>query len=221
MRPWLMDLWYNVVYVVTHLVCTLGFSLKFEGGEQVPRTGPVLLLANHQSLLDPVLVGLAARRHLHYLARKTLFASPLLGGLIRSLNAVPIAHESVGKEGLKTILQLLQQGHAVVVFPEGTRSEDGTMIPFKPGIALLVARAKPVIVPVGIAGAFAAWPYWRPLPALAPLFLPAGTTTLAVSVGQPLESNDLVSLSREELLQRLFAAVQAQAQRAEKIRRKF
>src|SRR5262245_4079519 len=111
MREWWSYLWYEFTYLITHLFCTLGFSLRTEGRINVPASGPVLLVANHQSGLDPVLVGLSTRRHLSYLARKSLFRNPVAGWLIRSLNAVPIDQEGVGKEGLKVILGQLRAGH--------------------------------------------------------------------------------------------------------------
>jgi 1-acyl-sn-glycerol-3-phosphate acyltransferase len=221
MSAWASHVWYDTTFLVTHLVTTLGMSLRTEGGDHVPAAGPVLVLANHGSILDPVLVGLASRRHLHYLARKTLFKNPIFGSLIRSLNAVPIDHEGVGKEGLKKVLELLGQDRAVVVFPEGTRTDDGTMGPFRPGVALLVARARPPIVPVGIAGAFDAWPYWKPLPKLSPLFLPPQRWSIAVSVGKPLDGNHYADLPRTQLLEELFSQVRDQKVRAEKLRRKL
>src|SRR5215468_8422770 len=90
--------WYEATYWLSALVMTTGFSLRTVGRRNVPRRGPALLLANHQSFLDPVLAGLAARRHLCFLARKTLFRNRAFGGIIRSLHAVPIDQEGVGKE---------------------------------------------------------------------------------------------------------------------------
>src|SRR5262249_19349437 len=158
-----------------------------EGAHHVARHGPVLLIANHQSFLDPLLVGLAARRHLHFLARKTLFRNPFFGGFIRSLNAVPVDQEGTGIEGLRIVLRLLKAGHAVIVLPEGGRTYDGAIQALQPGIQLLMKRSLAPVVPVGIAGAYDALSRWRTWPVWAPLFLPAGKGTLAVSVGKPLE----------------------------------
>lgn len=222
MREWSSYLWYEAIYLISHMACSLGFSLRTEGRDQVPPTGPVLLIANHASFLDPVLIGLATRRHLSFLARKTLFRNPVFGNLIQSLNAVPIDHEGVGKEGLKTTLAHLQKGNAVVVFPEGTRTEDGSMAPFKPGVHLLISRANAAIVPVGIAGVYDAWPVWRPYPIPSPLFLPARgeSGTIAVSVGAPVRSEDYANQPRERVLGDLFDRVQTLKKRAEKLRRK-
>jgi 1-acyl-sn-glycerol-3-phosphate acyltransferase len=217
---WLSHLWYEMVHFSGVGLFTLGFSMRVEGSRNMPPRGPVLVIANHQSFLDPWLAGMAVRRHLVYLARKTLFRHPLFAGLIRSLNAVPIDQEGVGKEGIKIILSHLRKEKAVLVFPEGNRTEHGGMQPFYPGIHLLIRKAESAIVPVGIAGAFDAYPRWRPVPIPAPLFLPPGKGTLAVSVGKPLDSRRFAEMPREQALAELYAELEKVQQRAEKLRRK-
>ena len=218
--PW-FHLWHQFLYLPYHLGFTLGFSLRMQGTRNLPRTGPVLLIANHQSFLDPLLVGLVARRPLVYLARKTLFRNRYFGAMIRSLNAIPIDQEGIGKEGIRTVVDQLQRGRAVVVFPEGARTEDGAMHPLKAGIHLLIKRAQAAIVPIGIAGAYDAWPIWRSYPIPAPLFLPAGPGTISVSLGKPIDSRRFAEMPREEALQELFDKIQAEQRRAEKLRRRW
>lgn len=220
MHDWLSHYWYETVYCTCAVGMTVGFSLRIEGSRHVPRTGPVLVIANHQSFLDPALVGLAAGRHLQFLARKTLFRIPAFAALIRSLNAVPVDQEGLGIEGLRTVMRQLELGKAVLVFPEGERTPDGALHPLQPGIHLLLKRTPAPIVPMGLAGAFAAWPRWRPLPVPAPLFLPAGAGTLAVSVGRPIDPGPLMKQPRAQVLEQLLAALQGQAARAHQIRRK-
>ncbi len=103
-------------------------------------------------------MGVAAPRHICFLARKSLFRHRLFGGLIHSLNAVPVEQHGIAKEGLKTILEQLSKGQAVLVFPEGERTYTGEVQPLKPGILLLIKRIAAPIVPIGIAGAFEALP---------------------------------------------------------------
>jgi 1-acyl-sn-glycerol-3-phosphate acyltransferase len=220
MQDWLSYLLYELTYWVSMTLMTLGFSLRSEGRQRVPHAGPALLIANHQSFLDPILIGLCSRRHLCYLARKTLFRIPLFAWLIRHLGAVPIDQEGIGKEGIRIILAQLRAGRAVVVFPEGTRTPDGAIHPLRPGIHLLIKRTQAPIVPVGIAGAFEAMPFWKSVPKLAPLFLPAGRAALAVSVGKPLDASRFAAMPREHALAELFAELQKVAQRAERLRRK-
>jgi len=216
----LASLWYDSVFLATMTGFTLGFSLRTEGMGHVPAAGPALLVANHQSFFDPALVGLAARRHLRFLARKTLFGHRFFARLIRSLNAVPIDHEGLGLAGLRVIVRQLQAGEAVLVFPEGHRTPDGQLQPLRPGVQLLIQRARAPVIPVGIAGAFEAWPRWRRYPVPAPLFLPAGARALAVSIGRPLAADRLLGLPRDGLLGALAAALERAMARAERLRRK-
>jgi 1-acyl-sn-glycerol-3-phosphate acyltransferase len=212
--------WYDAWFAVLGTVFTTGFSLRTEGSNNVPARGPVLLLSNHQSFIDPILVGLAARRHLRYLARKTLFRKNAFTWFIESLNALPVNQEGFARDGLQAIIDLLKRGQAVTVFPEGERTLTGKMNPFRPGVHLVLRRAECQIVPVGIAGAYEAWPRWRPYPIPAPLFLPPWNGTLAVSLGKPIPSSLYDGLSREEVLADLEKRIHAVQERAEVLRRR-
>ncbi len=220
MPPAVSSLWYEFAYWISAVGFTFGFSLRGEGGRHVPSSGPALLIANHQSFLDPMLVGLTARRHLCFLARKTLYRNRAFGWLLRSLQAVPIDQHGFAREGLKTILDQLQAGRAVLVFPEGERTWDGVLHGFRPGIHLLMKRIPMPIIPVGIAGAYDAWPRWRNLPHPAPFFLPAEKGNVAVAIGRPLDGRHFAAMPREQALEGLFQEVQKMVARAEHLRRK-
>jgi 1-acyl-sn-glycerol-3-phosphate acyltransferase len=199
---------------------SLGFSFRYEGNRNVPRSGPILAVANHQSFLDPPAIGVAFERRLIYLARKSLFKNRFFAGWIRGLNAVPIDQKGIGKEGLQTILGQLRLGKAVLVFPEGSRTRDGTMQELRPGVHLLIKRSPAPIVPVGIAGAYDAWPAWRKVPLPSPLFLPPTPRTIAVSIGRPLDPRRFAQMPRDRAMAAL-AEEMAQIQvRAERLRRK-
>jgi 1-acyl-sn-glycerol-3-phosphate acyltransferase len=219
MSKWLSALWYEFCRCQVYTGLTMGFSLRWEGGRNIPRRGPVLLVANHESFLDPIAVGLTTQRQIHYLARKTLFVGTF-GKFLRSVNCVPVDQEGVAKEGLKTILDLLGEGRAVLVFPEGERTPNGEMLPLKAGIQLLIKRAPAPVVPIGIAGAHDAYPRDRTLPRFLPFFMPAWRRGLAVSVGKPLDPKALGALPRQKMLDELQAAIQAMKDRAQRIRRK-
>jgi 1-acyl-sn-glycerol-3-phosphate acyltransferase len=108
----------------------------------------------------------------------------------------------------------------VVVFPEGTRTEDGKLSPLKPGVQLLIKRTQATIVPVGIAGAFQALPWWKKVPKLSPLFLPATGSGIAVVAGPPLDARRYAELPREQLVAELTVELQKVLDRAEHLRRK-
>jgi 1-acyl-sn-glycerol-3-phosphate acyltransferase len=130
------------------------FRWKVYYPERVPVTGPVILACNHASFLDPPLVGAGLNRPINYLARETLFRFPGFGWLLRHLNVVPVDRDGGGGAGLKAILDRLLAGEAIILFPEGTRTQDGRLQPARSGIGLTVIKA--LVVPVRVFGTFEA-----------------------------------------------------------------
>jgi 1-acyl-sn-glycerol-3-phosphate acyltransferase len=211
--------WYDMVFWSTFTFYTLGFSLRRSGWGNMPRKGPVLVLANHASMFDPNLVGLASRRYLSYLARKNLFDQPVLGSFIRSVGAVPI-DRGMGKEGIQAVLDALGRGCAVLVFPEGERTHTGEVQPLKPGVSLLIKRVNCPIVPVGVAGTFEAWSRFRKWPKFSPLFLPPEDSTIALSVGKPIDPVRYKGASRDEMMEDLRREIVVQFEAAKRLKRK-
>lgn len=208
---------YEFAYWVTAAALTFGFRLRVWGVRNVPMRGPVLFLANHQSFLDPPAIGVAVNRHISYLARKTLFKQPAFGALLRALNSVPIDQEGVGKEGIRGILERLEAGEAVLVFPEGERCWDGDMNQLKPGISLLLKRVQVPIVPIGIAGAFDTWPRTVKLPKFSPLVGRGSGCPLTISIGPPRDPKSYAHLGRDELLTTLHRDIEMEWRRAQAI----
>ncbi len=220
MESWSSYLWYEFNYWTVWIGYTFAFSFRSEGSRHVPRKGPVLFIANHESYLDPLAIGLAVRRHIHYLARKTLFHPPSFGKFLRSVGCVPVDQEGVAKDGIKTCIDLLKANMALLVFPEGERTETGEMLPFKPGITLLMKRMPVPIVPVGVAGAYEAFPRSARAPRLSPICWPANGAAVAACAGKPIPPEYFAKMSREQILEELFNAVARQVKAAEKILRK-
>lgn len=140
------------------------FRLEVRGREHVPAAGPVLLVSNHVSVLDPPIVGGAAPRELYFLAKEELFRVPLLGSLIHALNARPVKRDGADGRALKTTLRLLREGGAVLVFPEGTRGVEGRLAEGKPGVGMLAVMSGAPVVPVYVSGTGRALPPGRALP---------------------------------------------------------
>ena len=145
-------------------VCAIMFRPRVFGRENVPREGGVLLASNHQSFLDPVLVGIRLPRHTHFMARETLFRSWLAGWVLPRVNAFPIRRGEADKSAIREAIRRVSAGAALVVFPEGTRTRDGSLGRIRPGIFVIAERAGVPIVPVVIDGAFRAWPRHAKLP---------------------------------------------------------
>lgn len=154
---------YRFVLCFSWLVGKIFYRLKVYGFEHFYPRGAILA-ANHTSFLDPPIVSTSWPEVVHFLARKTLFRNKWFGGLIRNVNTHPVSGDSGDVQVMKLVISLLEQGQKVILFPEGTRSEDGELQPIKPGIGLLVARSKSAIIPVYIDGAYKIWGRNRTLP---------------------------------------------------------
>jgi cytidylate kinase len=186
--------WYWLARLGCRMFCVILFRYRSYGWQNVPAEGPVILASNHQSYLDPVFCGVALRRHLVYVARDTLFRYRLFAFLIHSLNAIPIGRDKADIAAMRVIIARLREGAAVCLYPEGTRTRDGRVIPVKPGFGLLCRRAKAVVVPVLIDGGFDVWPRHRRL------FEPGVVT---VVFGRPLSPAQIETMSNEALADHL------------------
>jgi 1-acyl-sn-glycerol-3-phosphate acyltransferase len=133
-------------------------GLEVRGAEHVPDSGAVLLVSNHQSVLDPAIIGTATSRTLHFMAKAELFRIPGFGRLIRRLNAHPVRREGSDPKALKTAVRLLEESAALLAFPEGTRSRDGSLGEGKPGIGMLAVLTGVPVVPTYVTGTLHALP---------------------------------------------------------------
>lgn len=160
MRPW-----YRLAQATSRLLYECLFNFRIHGAENVPPSGGVVLACNHVSFLDPHAIGAGCPREACFLARKTLFKNTLQSALLHSWNVVPV--DLSGKPditGLKALMDRLRRGYAVTLFPEGTRTYDGSFQEAKPGVGLLVAKAGVPVVPVRLFGAYEVWPRNQKLP---------------------------------------------------------
>jgi cytidylate kinase len=155
-------IWFRIARWFCKVFCMTFFKLHPAGRENVPDHGPLVLICNHQSFLDPVLCGIFVKRPLYFLARDTLFRG-LFGRLIASVNTISVKRGTADLAAMKTIINKLKQGNGVCLFPEATRTSDGKITAFKPGFGLLCRRGNAAVVPVVIDGAFESWPRHKKL----------------------------------------------------------
>jgi 1-acyl-sn-glycerol-3-phosphate acyltransferase len=217
---WLADLWYDCCYYIVLTTLQVGWSLRITGRRNVPLRGPVLIVGNHESFFDPPAIGVSTSRRLYYLARKSLYRNRVFGALLRSIHSVAVDQEGVAKEGLKAILELLKAGEGVVVFPEGERTWTGELARLKPGILLILKRLAVPVVPVGIAGAFEAFPRTQKWPVLSPLFWPRNGHDIAIAIGKPIPPDYYADMPREKILEDLYSRIYQMRERARQLRRK-
>jgi 1-acyl-sn-glycerol-3-phosphate acyltransferase len=192
-------LFYEFVLRSVRLAFKVLFRIKGFDSLNVPASGPVLLASNHESFLDPPTIAvLLYHRHLEFLARASLFKS-FFGRVIQALNAIPLKDDSGDAGAIKEVLRRLELGRAVLVFPEGSRTRDGQMQPFKRGVALMVKKAKCPVVPVAIAGAFERWPINGKCRFTGP--------SIRVRYGKPIPYDELMKDGADAALERVRAEV--------------
>lgn len=148
---------YFVGWSLFRLMYATYFRWSVYNPERVPKKGPVILASNHASFLDPPLVGCGINRDINFLARESLFRFPGIGALLRSWNSVPVDRDGGGAKGLKTILDRLHQGGAIILFPEGTRTLDGKLQAARSGIGLTVIKSEAPVVPARVFGTYEAY----------------------------------------------------------------
>lgn len=151
-----MNLTYRISWLLSRLLHYTYFHGRHYHADRVPRTGPVILAANHASVLDPPVIGGGFNRVVNYLARRTLLDIPVFGAILRQLSVVPVDRDGSGGAGLKAILNRLIEGGIILLFPEGTRTPDGNLQPARSGIGLTVIKSAAPVVPVRVNGTFAA-----------------------------------------------------------------
>lgn len=176
------------------------FAVSLRGTEHIPRTGPLILVSNHVSYADPVLITIPVRRPLYYMAWNRLFEVPLLGRALPKLRAFPVEIESADPRATREAVRLLQAGEAVLIFPEGGRTHDGRLGRFKPGAFRLACSAGAPVLPVTIVGGHESWPPSR-------LFPRPGRITITYHPLETVPPADDLKVAARELSRRVRDAI--------------
>jgi 1-acyl-sn-glycerol-3-phosphate acyltransferase len=196
-----MGVHYQLGYHLSKFLARTFFDFRVIHRDRIIEEGGAILAMNHQSYLDPPLAGIACRREIHFLARKSLLQWPLLGSVFPKVNVIPVNQERADMSALKAVVKLVRAGDCTVIFPEGSRTPDGRILPAQPGLGLVIAKTLAPVVPMRIFGAREAFPR-------------AGTprlfTTITLVVGEPIwfREADLVGEGKE-LYQRLSDQIMA------------
>jgi len=184
---------WRLAWLTTYPIARILLDLRVSGREKLP-SGPLILASNHVSNVDPVIVGWAAARELHFFAKEELFTGPkLFTWLIRFWNAWPASRSRVDPTAIKRFAHLLRRRQTVVLFPEGTRSKTGELAGFKPGIGMLAIGSHAPVVPTLIAGMDRSWLSYlvdKDLVRRGSRKRPARPATVRVVFGDPVEPHE-------------------------------
>lgn len=186
---WRVLFWWSTVVALLRWYFVVFYRYRRHGMEHVPKTGAVLLVSNHQSNLDPPLVGfIAIDRPFKSIARESLFSSSILGYLMRTFGAISIRRGESDTKAIRAAIAELHAGGSVMIFPEGTRSVDGRIGTFQRGLWLLIRRSDAMILPVGIEGAFDVWPIGSKL---------KHRGWIEAQAGKPISCEELIGLGED------------------------
>lgn len=198
------SLTYRVIAGIIRVGSRLLFRPKVTGAQHIPGEGPVLIAPIHRSNVDFAFTLFMSRRKVFFMAKDSLFRIPMVGSLLRHLGAFPVHRGSADRESMTLAEQVLRQGHALVLFPEGTRKEGRAVAPLHDGAMFVAARTGAIVVPVGIGGSDRAMPKGAKLPRPA---------KVRIIVGEPIDppisegrvSRSAVAAKSEELRRELEA----------------
>lgn len=189
---------YRFFRAIIDFILKVFFHFKVRGRNLIPESGGFVLVSNHTSILDPMILGAACPRILNFAARDSLFNNRFFGTLISRVGAFPIKRWSADLNAVKESINRLKKGYGLVIFPEGTRSIDGKLQNITHGFVLLAQRANVPMVPVMISGANKALAkgnkFIRP-------------ARISVSFGQPVYVNK--GLSNEEIAADIYNRLKA------------
>jgi 1-acyl-sn-glycerol-3-phosphate acyltransferase len=186
--------WFWFARWICRVFCLLFFHVRTYGRDNIPEKGPFIIVSNHQSYLDPIFCAGLIKRHSSFIARESLFANRFFGPLISSVNAIPVKLGEPDISAMRKVLQKLKEAGGVTLFPEGTRTHDGKIDEFKPGLGLLCRRGNAPIVPCVIDGAFECWPRHKRL------FRPG---RIRVTYGKPISVQKVKDMGDKKLAEHL------------------
>lgn len=209
-RTWV----YGMAQGLLRLLAISLFRLRTHGVKNIPRHGGVLIVSNHQSYLDPAVLGVKVKRPMSFMAKSELFVNKFFRGMIESVNAFPVRQGDGDIGAVRETINRLQEGHVLVMFPEGGRTMNGEIEKMEGGMGLIIRRAGPTVrvVPAAIYGAYQAWPRQSKLPHPAPIRVKYGA---AMDLSSKRAAEIVKILDAE--IHRLFEELRAEVKQARRL----
>jgi 1-acyl-sn-glycerol-3-phosphate acyltransferase len=198
---WRILFWWTLVRGLILLFFSIAYRIRRSGAEHIPRSGPIIYVANHQSHYDPPIVGvLVTDRPFSGMARSGLFKSKVLAWIMRGIGSIELEQGKGDTAAMKAALAELEKGRNVLIYPEGTRTRDGALGEFHRGAILLIKRSGAQVVPVAMEGAFDIWPIGTSIPKL--------SGRMAVKAAPAIPAHELLANGPDAALEYLKRAIE-------------
>lgn len=143
---------YSLLWLKCWFLAKILFRLRFEGRENIPTSGALVVVSNHKSYIDPIIVALAFRRRVYFMAKAELFDVPILSQLCRALGAFPVQRGEPDRKALRRALEVLDEGGVLGLFPEGKRIRRPGLAEFEAGAGLIAVKSGAPVLPIGVRG---------------------------------------------------------------------
>jgi 1-acyl-sn-glycerol-3-phosphate acyltransferase len=183
---------------------SLAFRVRTHGREHLPRSGAAILVANHASFLDPVLIATYVKRPVRFLVSDEFYRNPRLNALLRWLGTIPVGGDSGMIRSFRRVAKVIDGGGLLGIFPEGGITRDGAMRPFRAGAATIALRMGVPVVPIHLAGTFAALPRHAKWPRFVPVTMRIGEPIGVTARSSP-STEDIAALT--EFLRNAIASL--------------
>jgi len=194
-------MFYRIIRYIAYLFFKILFRLEVKNQDYIPEEGGVIIASNHSSYLDPPLIAVSLKRRPTFIAKSSLHRIPLLGPMIKAYS-ISVNRDMPGPSTIKDALKVLKNGGVLVIFPEGGRSADGSLMEFKRGVGLIASLADVPVVPVYIRGAGEALPVGARFPRL---------KKISIIFGRPLQkrSEENREVFEKRITQEIFERIKS------------
>jgi 1-acyl-sn-glycerol-3-phosphate acyltransferase len=157
-------MFYKFARFIGCILSLLFWPIKIKGRKYLNKKGPLIFAANHVSYLDPIVLGIANKRQIHFIAKKEIFEVPILGLIVKSLGAIPVDRQNANLISIKKSFNILKDGKILGIFPEGTRSLNGKLLELNIGLIKIAFKTNAPIIPIAINGTYDIYPPGAKLP---------------------------------------------------------
>jgi 1-acyl-sn-glycerol-3-phosphate acyltransferase len=157
---------YKFIKFISTIIFNLFWSVRVEGEDISKYQNSFVLVANHVSYLDPIVLGIVVKRRINFITKKEVYDNPFFNCILKRIGAIPVDKNSINSASIKKSLALLKDNHILGIFPEGTRSSDGKLLELNKGMIKIALQADVPIIPVGLSGTFEIYPPGAKFPSL-------------------------------------------------------